>query len=103
MDFQHNPAYTNQCPGGTACIKLGCIPIGSTLKIYTVDLSLVRSFAANDPNFIPNPPLGVGIFTWDGKNGDGNPVSSGFYYFVVDGPAGRSFGKLAISRSWTGP
>jgi hypothetical protein len=103
MDFQHSPPYANQCPGGTACVKFGCVPAGSSLKIFTVDLALVRVYAANDPNFTLSPGLNVGTFTWDGKNGDNNPVSSGFYYYVVDGPSGRSFGKLAVSRSWNGP
>jgi hypothetical protein len=44
-----------------------------------------------------------GAFIWDGKNGDNNPVSSGIYIYVVDGPAGKTFGKFAISRPRTGP
>jgi len=103
MDFQHVPAYNNQCPGSSACIKFGCVPVGSTLKIYTVSLGLVRSFSSSDPNFTLASSLNVGTFTWDGNNGDGNPVSSGFYLYVVNGPGGRSFGKFAISRSWNGP
>jgi len=104
MDFQHNPPYNNQCPNGNACIKFGCVPVGATLKIYTISLGLARSFgvAPNDPNFTMGPGINVGTFTWDGRNQDGNPVASGFYLYVVDGPHGRFFGKFAISRSWSG-
>jgi len=103
MDFQANPPNNHQCPSSSPCIKFGCIPVGSTVKIYTIPLQLVRLFNPGDPNFILSPTLNSGVLTWDGNNGDGNPVSSGFYLYVVDGPAGRTFGKLAISRSKNGP
>ncbi len=104
MDFQHIPAYSNNCPSGTACIKFDCVPVGSTLKIYTVSLGLVRNFTATEPSpiFTLDSGLNVGTFHWDGNNGDGNPVSAGFYIYVIDGPGGRTFGKFAISRSWNG-
>jgi hypothetical protein len=99
MDFEHNPPYNNLCPSGNACIKFGCVPVGSTLKIYTVSLALVRVFLPNDENFQISTNGSVGTFFWDGTNGDRNPVSAGFYLYVIEGPAGRTIGKLAISRS----
>ena len=63
---------------------------------------LVRTFPPGDPNFMTFSP-GIGGIIWDGTNGDGNPVSSGFYLYVVEGPSGRSIGKFAISRSRNGP
>jgi hypothetical protein len=104
MEFKHNPPYNNMCPSNAdGCIKIACVPVGSALKIYTLSLMLVRSFAVGDPNFILAPSLSDGTYIWDGNNGDGNPVSPGHYLYVVEGPAGRSFGKLAISRSRMGP
>jgi hypothetical protein len=103
MDFQHNPPYNNLCPSGNACIKFGCVPVGSTLKIFTVSLALVRVFPPDDLEFHLDPMnSAVGTITWDGTNGDRNPVSSGFYLYVIDGPNGRTIGKLAISRARNG-
>ena len=103
MDYQHNPAFNNQCPSSNPCIKFSCIPPQSTLSLYTITLSLVRSFGPYDPNYTYNPSTSTGLITWDGKNGDGNPVAAGFYFYKVDGPNGQTFGKFAISRSLNGP
>jgi hypothetical protein len=101
MDFQasHNIL---PCKGKT-CIVVGCVPVGSNMKIYTISLGLVRYFAPNQLDTSMSTNTSVGNFLWDGNNGDGNPVSSGVYYYVIDGPGGRSFGKFMISRSWNGP
>jgi len=101
MDFQAAHAIA-ACPG-KSCIVIGCVPAGSTVNIYTVSLLLVRTFAPGDPNFTLSPSLSVGTITWDGNNGDGNPVAAGFYLYVIDGPNGKTFGKFAISRSRNGP
>lgn len=103
MDFQHNPTFNNQCPSSDPCIKFSCIPPQSTLNLYTITLSLVRSFGPYDPNYTYNSLTGTGLITWDGKNGDGNPVASGFYFYKIEGPNGQTFGKFAISRSLNGP
>lgn len=103
MDYQHNPAFNNQCPSSNPCIKFSCIPPQSTLNVYTITLSLVRSFGPYDQNYTYNPSTSTGLITWDGKNGDGNPVAAGFYFYKVDGPNGQTFGKFAISRSLNGP
>lgn len=103
MDFQHNPTFNNQCPSSDPCIKFSCIPPQSTLNLYTITLSLVRSFGPFDPNYTYNSLTGTGLITWDGKNGDGNPVASGFYFYKIEGPNGQTFGKFAISRSLNGP
>ncbi len=104
MDFQHNPAFNNNCPSSSPCIKFSCIPPTSTLSIYTVSLALVRTFGPNyDSNYVFIPSTGTGLITWDGNNGDGNPVASGFYLYKIEGPNGRTFGKFAISRSSNGP
>jgi hypothetical protein len=112
IDFQHTNPYYDKCkncgpiPSGKNWLKFGCVPVTSTLKIYTISLGgLVRAFPPGDPNyFFPNPSnVGFGTVIWDGNNGDGNPVAAGFYLYVVDGPTGRTFGKFAISRSGLGP
>jgi len=101
MDFQASHAIA-ACPG-KACIVIGCVPAGSTVNIFTVSLMRVRTFLPGDPNFTLAPSLNVGTITWDGNNGDGNPVAAGFYLYVIDGPQGKNFGKFAISRSRNGP
>jgi hypothetical protein len=102
MDFEHNPPYNNQCPSGNACIKFACVPVGSTLKIYTVSLALVREMPANASEFQIASNGSVETIFWDGTNGDHNPVSAGFYLYVIEGPNGRTIGKLAISRARNG-
>lgn len=107
MDFQ-NPTniHCMDCGGfapSSPCLKFSCVPVGATLKIYTISLGLVRAFPPGDPNFHLSSNLSVGTVTWDGNNGDGNPVAAGFYLYVVEGPKSTSSGKFAISRSWTGP
>jgi hypothetical protein len=104
MDFQHSPPNNNLCSGLVGgCVKFGSVPAGSSLKIYSASLALVRVFLPSDSNFLPSSNPNLGTFVWDGNNGDGNPVSPGFYIYVMDGPAGRAFGKLAISRSRMAP
>ncbi len=90
-------------------ITFTCVPAGSTLNIYTISLSLVMSYGPNDEVFNANslyksdPSTQQKIVYWDGRNGDGNPVASGFYIYKLEGPNGRSFGKFAVSRSLNGP
>lgn len=86
------------------CLKFGCVPVGATLKIYTISLGgLVRQFMPGDPNFhLSSTNLSVGTITWDGTNGDGNSVAPGIYLYVIQGPGGNTFGKFAISRSGNG-
>ena len=80
--------------------------MGSTVKIYTVSLALVRIFqpssilTAGDGAYIPS---NVGYLTWDGTNGNGSYVAPGLYFYVVNGPTGNTFGKFAISKSIYGP
>jgi hypothetical protein len=101
MDFQNDANHH---------ITFTCIPPGSTLNIYTISLNLVMSYGPNvyyNPN--PNsyygvdPTTGMEKIYWDGRNGDGNPVASGFYLYKIEGPNGRTFGKFAVSRSLNGP
>ncbi len=110
MDFQASPP-NNHLPSGTlgscgshGCIKFACVPVGSTLKIYTIKLELVKVLNSTDPSvFLISSNLNLGTFIWDGTNGDSNPVSSGFYLYLIEGPNGsKQFGKIAISRSRNG-
>ncbi len=92
VDFQagHRPA---QCPGGINCVVFDCLPAGSTLKIYTIALSLVREFDATGT-----------VVTWDGLNGEADPVAAGVYFYTIQDPKGnRTIGKFAVARAKVNP
>jgi flagellar hook assembly protein FlgD len=85
------------CSGLYGCIKFNGVEKGSTLKIYTVALSLVRTFHANDYLPLAGGNPNVVQITWDGTNENRNPVAAGMYFYVMDGgPSGKQIGKLAI-------
>jgi hypothetical protein len=89
------------------------------VNIYTISLALVMSYGPNvyynpNPNSYYGPAdtgldagldsnTGMYVVRWDGRNGNGNPVASGFYIYKIEGPNGRTFGKFAVSRSLNGP
>jgi hypothetical protein len=92
VDFQanHRPV---QCPGGVNCVVFDCLTAGSTLKIYTVSLALVREF----------DNTGTTV-TWDGLNGEANPVAAGIYFYTIQDPTGgKRLGKFAIARAKVNP
>jgi hypothetical protein len=81
------------------CVKFNGVEKGSTLKIYTVALTHVRTFRANDGYPMVPGSLNPNVvqITWDGTNEDRNPVAAGMYFYVMDGgPSGKHIGKLAI-------
>ncbi|HTA75713.1 MAG TPA: hypothetical protein VK791_01000 [bacterium] len=106
MDFTaaHNEVNVpaSACPTGK-CIVFSCVPFGSTVKIYTVSLALVRSFDSTAVTPAGTLPSNVGLVAWDGTNGSGGYTASGLYFYVVNGPGINTFGKFAISRSLYGP
>jgi hypothetical protein len=112
MNFQEIPPNSNYCPPemtASGCIKFIGLPIGSSMKIYTLALSLVRTFEVEDVAAFGAHPVVQGLINvnsqigwvaWSGDNDDRNPVSAGIYFYVVEPPQGEKFiGRLAISRA----
>jgi len=65
------------------------LPLGSTLKIFTVSAHSVATLHDN----------GSGKAIWDLKNGSGESVASGLYlYLITDGQNGKTHGKFAVIR-----
>ena len=61
------------------------------VKIFTV---VSRKVLDKD---IPQVPVGVDT-TLELKDNWGTPLANGLYYLVLDGPEGRTIGKLLILR-----
>jgi hypothetical protein len=79
------------------------LPLSATLKIYTISLSLVRTFPQGSVMPAGNIQAGYGYIAWDGTNGNAAAVASGLYFYVVNAPGVNTFGKFAISKSTAGP
>lgn len=110
MDFtvNHNLAYfpPGICSGGNGkCIVFNCVPVGATLKIYTVSLALVRTFdsTAIQTNGADGLPSGTGMIAWDGTTNGTSYVSAGLYFYTINSAGTNTFGKFAISKSIHGP
>lgn len=66
--------------------KIGGLPAGSEVKIYTLSGHLVKRLQSS-----------AGIATWDLTNESGKSVAAGVYLYVAtDGHDGRTQGKFAI-------
>ncbi|MDF1544404.1 MAG: FlgD immunoglobulin-like domain containing protein [bacterium] len=69
-----------------------------TLEIYDFAMNLVRRVIDNQPYAAGiYPTSGTGRVVWDGKNGKGDDVAVGVYYFKVSYSTGQErWGKLAV-------
>ena len=81
-----NPYPNPFRPGrGHTGITLTGFDGGQSIKIFTVGGSLVRELNANSS----------GSTLWDGKNSDGQTVSSGIYFITTD--SGVKY-KVAVQK-----
>jgi hypothetical protein len=84
-----NPFNPKFAVGGV--LKAYQVPAGGTMSIYTISGEIVV-----------NPPLqpdGTGLITWNGKNSNGVPVSSGIYYYLIkEGSKTLASGKILLLR-----
>lgn len=68
-------AYPNPFhPGRDPLFFVAQIPVGSTVRLFTVSGEQVRELPPADQ---------AGISRWDGRNEHGNPVASGVYLVVI--------------------
>jgi len=64
------------------------------IKIYDISNTLVKTIDAG--NFNQGSSYEV---SWDGRNGNGQIVANGIYYFVIESSSGeRGVGKIAVLR-----
>ena len=76
-------------------MKIGCLPPGSTVAIYT--LSGEDVWSTQQTSFQYGLPYTA---TWDGRNQNGAFVSSGIYYYVVQGGGlAPQRGKFIVANS----
>ncbi|OGS26047.1 MAG: hypothetical protein A2297_07580 [Elusimicrobia bacterium RIFOXYB2_FULL_48_7] len=84
-------AYPNPCRaslGQSVNFVGNNVPL-SIIKIYTVSGRIARTL---------NEAAGSNFINWDTTNDSGQRVSSGLYIYKISGPAGKSSGKLVITR-----
>jgi len=63
------------------------LPSGASIKIFCIDGEIVRTLQERD-----------GKANWDVKDSDGNEVSSGFYFYLIETERKRQSGKVVIIR-----
>ncbi len=74
--------------GGTRAITLTGLPLGASVRIFSLDGTLVQEIAGEP---------GRGTAQWDGLNDAGFLAASGIYFFVAEDAAGNSVvGKFAL-------
>jgi hypothetical protein len=65
------------------------------IKIYDFEMKLVKTI-------LENAPRAGGVEydqVWDGKNGKGETVANGIYFFKVEGPGGqKEWGKIGVIK-----
>ncbi|MBI5474594.1 MAG: hypothetical protein HY961_19835 [Ignavibacteriae bacterium] len=66
-----------------------------SVSIFSTSMDLVYS-SSQVSVFLPE--LGMQALRWNGMNENNRIVGSGIYFYVVEGPAGASKGKVAIIR-----
>ena len=72
-------------------MKFMNIPDGASIKIYTLATEFVREL---------DDPVNNKLF-WDGRNQQGQLVSSGLYFYILYNPRGiknHFIGKIAVIR-----
>ncbi|MBP7652577.1 hypothetical protein KA977_04100, partial [Candidatus Dependentiae bacterium] len=84
----HGRQYTNVKDGQSGII-FGGITAGAEIKIYTVTGKLVKEYY-----HIGNQSF----WQWDGCNGSGNELASGWYLYAVKINGTKKTGKLAVIR-----
>jgi len=72
---------------GEGRVRFIHVPSGSTVRIFTTNVELVRELTLDSAS----SPGGVtGDVVWDLRNGRGNKVVSGIYVYQVETPEGRT-------------
>ncbi|MBK8575461.1 MAG: fibronectin type III domain-containing protein [Elusimicrobia bacterium] len=81
-----NPLRPSQ--PGNEFLKFSSLPAGAKLTIYTLRGEMVSEKMADDQ----------GNISWDAKNDNGEPVSSGVYFVLLDGSGGKTTLKVMVQR-----
>jgi hypothetical protein len=85
------PAPIGTSGRGERRIEFRAIPVGSTVRIYTVRGGLVRTLTQDGST--------AGYVAWDLRNRDNLDIAPGLYVFHVDAPdVGTYVGKFAVIK-----
>ncbi len=93
MNFRVYPNYPNPFNPGTTIEFDLPNPSVVTVRIYDVSGRLVRLLASGQAH-----PAGHQQIYWDGNNADGNPVSSGNYFYEVQANGVREIRRMILLK-----
>jgi hypothetical protein len=76
--------------GAGRSLTFAGLPLGASLNVFALDGRLVRQLEGEDSS---------NTATWDGRNGAGQLVGSGVYFYLIVDRSGRTrSGKFAVVR-----
>ena len=82
-----NPIQFGEFGGANRTLKFRNVPPGSVIQIFTVTGEQIREIEAKTAEV-----------SWDGKRGNGEPVTSGLYIYRVQMIGDEAFGRIAVLK-----
>jgi hypothetical protein len=82
-----NPIQFGEFGGVNRTLKFRNVPPGSVIQIFAVTGEQIREIEAKTAEV-----------SWDGKRGNGEPVTSGLYIYRVEMIGDEAFGRIAILK-----
>lgn len=93
MDTRLETAYAYPVPfrgeRGDSAITFGDLAEVATVRVFSLPGRLIKTLEEKD---------GDGELVWDVRDEEGDPLSSGVYFYLIESPTDKKRGKLVILR-----